>query len=121
VSDSNVIKLAQPRAFTDSLPKQRARVEIGPTGNLDRIIGGGLDRLAKFLTVIDRIRPRKSGSHQDSPLEESGFEPSVPRDTTEVSRAAHVAGRRDVGSRVRRRSLVFEAGSRTSGKYGRSQ
>jgi hypothetical protein len=28
---------------------------------------------------------------QGSLLEEAGFEPSVPRDTTKVSRAAHVA------------------------------
>jgi hypothetical protein len=28
---------------------------------------------------------------QDSPPEGTGFEPSVPRDTTEVSRAAHIA------------------------------
>jgi hypothetical protein len=28
--------------------------------------------------------------YEDSPLEETGFEPSVPRDTTEVSRGAHV-------------------------------
>jgi hypothetical protein len=28
---------------------------------------------------------------RDSPLEEAGFEPSVPRDTSEVSRGAHVS------------------------------
>ena len=36
--------------------------------------------------------PLTDGWFADSPLEEAGFEPSVPRDTTEVSRgAAHVA------------------------------
>jgi hypothetical protein len=35
--------------------------------------------------------PLKFRFARDSPLEGTGFEPSVPRDTTEVSRAAHIA------------------------------
>src|SRR4029077_16269034 len=35
--------------------------------------------VAKHPTAIDGIRPRKSGSHPDSPLEGTRFEPSVPR------------------------------------------
>jgi hypothetical protein len=38
-----------------------------------------------------RREPQNPPAENDSPLEETGFEPSVPRDTTEVSRGAHVA------------------------------
>jgi alkanesulfonate monooxygenase SsuD/methylene tetrahydromethanopterin reductase-like flavin-dependent oxidoreductase (luciferase family) len=38
----------------------------------------------------DTLRPAELWSSPDSSLEEAGFEPSVPRDTTEVLRGAHV-------------------------------
>jgi (1->4)-alpha-D-glucan 1-alpha-D-glucosylmutase len=41
--------------------------------------------------VSSRPGVARGPSFTDSPLEEAGFDPSVPRDTTEVSRGVHVA------------------------------
>jgi hypothetical protein len=55
---------------------------------LDQLGGARPDRLAEDVAVAKTQRNRWFA---DSPLEEHGFEPSVPRDMTNVSRGTHVA------------------------------